>query len=182
MLIIFLKSNSIILKYSFFIIRVTPSQRNDDASVRIEHYDEIDSMYYNPNSIPMHVKNESSAQLEIQLPSNKNGNRECDDTKHSANQNIVNCTVHHVISSDISLSSSSTDGSYLVPHKKYIDYENPAHGYQEKTMEKSEKPIEELSISSNNSETNLKCIRKYDILNLSEMEDHSYETTDKDDT
>lgn len=139
-------------------------------------------MYYNPNNIPMHVKNETTAQLEIHLPSNKNGNEECDDTKNSANQNVVNCTVHHMISSDISLSSSSTDGSYLVPHKKYIDYENPANGHKEKNMAKSEISIEELSISSNNSETNLKSIRKYDVLNLSDIEDHSYETTNKDDT
>ncbi|CAC5370257.1 unnamed protein product [Mytilus coruscus] len=119
---------------------VTPLQRSEETSVIPGHYDEIDSMYDNPINNTISSQNQrNNAELGIRQISNRNDNFENNDTNSSCYQSITTCSVHQVKSSQENYSArSSTDESRLPPCR--------------------------MSDSSDNSETKVKSIQRYETL------------------
>ncbi|CAC5370255.1 DSCAM [Mytilus coruscus] len=138
--------------------RVTPLQRNEETSVIPGQYDEIDSMYYNPINNTISSQNQrNNAELGIHQLSNRTDNFENDDTNSSSYQSITTCTVHQVKSSQENYSARSlTDESYLLPCR--------------------------MSNLSDNSETNIKSIQRYETLNFSDIKENMYTTYNVSDT
>lgn len=72
--------------------------------------------------------------------------------------------------------SSSADDSYLVPCRQYIDLEVMADvNHNENEREHLSIDADTLSETSERSDTNVKSVRKYEILLPLNEEEHSYE-------
>ncbi|CAC5368502.1 NCAM [Mytilus coruscus] len=154
---------------------IPPSRRNEETSVRLAHYDEIDSMYYNPLNITVSPQNDrNNAQLEILQPANTNADN-CN-TNNCSNNNITPAIIHHFNNSQENYSlRSSSDESYLVPCNFIdLDIEKVTENEQEVNSIKDPETLEEeSSVSSDNSETNIKSIQRYEKLRLSDMNGQS---------
>ncbi|XP_076108963.1 uncharacterized protein LOC143076952 [Mytilus galloprovincialis] len=156
--------------------RGTLACRNDESSSRPAHYDEIDSVYYNPvNSTVYH----QAARNNVQNCSRQPLNAPLEDSEpNNMSSRNVHCAIHQFKHSQENNSlRSSFDESYLVPCRNYIDLDNvriTENEQQDTSIEETEINVEESSISSNNSETNIKIIRRYETLNLSDINDHCY--------
>ncbi|CAC5417042.1 unnamed protein product [Mytilus coruscus] len=150
--------------------------RNDDTSIRPAHYDEIDSMYYNPiNSTFSHQDTRNNVQDCTCQP--LNANLEDWEAKNISSRNVL-CTDQQFKPSeeDNSLRSSS-DESYLVPCRNYIDIDIvkiTENEHQDISIEEPEINEDKSSISSYNSETNIKSIRRYETLKISDINEHCY--------
>ncbi|CAC5417059.1 unnamed protein product [Mytilus coruscus] len=158
--------------------RGTLPRRNDETSTRPVHYDEIDSMYYNPiNSTVSHQDTRNNTQNCILQP--LNANLEDWEANNISSRN-VHCAVHQFKPSQENNSlRSSSDESYLVPCRNYIDLDNvkiTENEHHDISIEETAINVDELSISSNNSETNIKIIRRYETLNVSDINEHCYKT------
>ncbi|CAC5417041.1 HMCN [Mytilus coruscus] len=159
--------------------RVAQAQRHDEISVQPAraHYDEIDSMYYNPINETISPQNiRSNTQ---RTPSTGNANFEINETSNSSSENITTYIDHQVIKSSHENNSpgTSSDESYLVPCRNYIDFdiENiPENQHLEINVDELEIPNDESSVSSDNSETNIKNFRKYESLKGSDVNEHCY--------
>ncbi|CAG2254913.1 unnamed protein product [Mytilus edulis] len=136
----------------------TPSQRREEVSVMPGHYDEIESKYYNPIKNTISSQNHRNiAELGLQQLSNMTGNIESDDTKSSSYQSIEPCTVRQVEYSQKNYSArSSLAESYLIPCR--------------------------MSDMSDNSETNIKSVQRYETLNFSAKNENMYTTYNVTDT
>ncbi|CAC5370244.1 CNTN4 [Mytilus coruscus] len=160
-----------------WIERGSSSHRNEETSARQAHYDEINSMYYNPiNNTISHRVTRNNHQQEIRLP--LNANLENNEANSSSSQIIPPCTLNQFkLSKKSNSPRSSSDESYLVPCRNYIDFdiemvnENEQHRYIDTEPEIN---VDESSISSINSETNIKIIRRYKTLNVSDINEHCY--------
>lgn len=133
-------------------------------------------MYYNPiNSTVYHQAARNNAHNCSRQPLN-------DHLEDSAPNNMSSRNVHCVIHQfkhcqENNALRSSSDESYLVPCRNYIDLDNDRiteNEQQDTSIEETELNVEESSISSNNSETNIKIIRRYETLNVSDINDHCY--------
>ncbi|CAG2188814.1 unnamed protein product [Mytilus edulis] len=144
--------------------------------MRPAHYDEIDSMYYNSiNATISHQASRNNVQDSTRQPLNVNlGDWQANNI---SNRNVL-CTVHQLKSSQENNSlRSSSDESYLVPCRNYIDLDNvkiTENEHQDTSNEETAINLDESSISSNNSETNIKVIRRYETLNVSDIYEHCY--------
>ncbi|VDI18928.1 Hypothetical predicted protein [Mytilus galloprovincialis] len=189
--------------------RTPPSRRNEETSVRIPQYDEIDSMYYNPLNItvsPVNTRNDIP--LGITENVTRNANTDICNTNNSSNRRITPAIIHHFNNSQENITlRSSSDESYLVPCRNYLDldiekvtedeqpaisvassfesYLVPCSSYPDLDIEEtteneqvtsindSEISVDESSVSSDNSDTNIKSIQKYEKLRLSDMNGQS---------
>lgn len=144
--------------FSTLFIRKTPSQRREEESVILGHYDEINSMYYNPINNTISSQNHRNiVELGIQQLSNMTDNIERDDTESSSYQSIAPYTVRQVEYSQKNYSArSSTAESYLIPCR--------------------------MSDMSDNSETNIKSVQRYETLNFSAKNENMYTTCNVTDT
>lgn len=100
------------------------------------------------------------------------------ETNSSTSQNIRPCSIegNESCNENNSLRSSS-DESYLVPCKNYIDFDFQKvsdNENQDKRTGEQEVTVDESSFSSDNSETNTKSIQRYETLKKSEMNAHCY--------
>lgn len=188
--------------------RTPSSRRNEETSVRVAQYDEIDSMYYNPLNITISPPNtRNDAQLDIPQSSTRNANTNNCNTNNDSNTNLTPIIQHFNNSQENYSLRSSSDESYLVPCRNYLDldiekvtegeqpvvsvasstesYLVPCSNYPDLDIEEttkneqvtsindSEIPVEESSVSSDNSDTNIKSIQKYEKLRLSDMKGQS---------
>lgn len=160
--------------------RFNPARRNEEPSVRA-HYDEIHSIYDNPvNAIISQQSTSSIAPLQNIQPSISNANFENNKSDVNNSSGIIKGTVDQIISSQGNLSRSPTADSYVVPCGTNFDFENTfTNANYDSNTEEPEIPIEESSTSSNNSETNIKCIRSYETLNVTDREKHYYDDCNK---
>lgn len=162
--------------------RVNPSRRNEETSVRA-HYDEINSIYDNPVNVTISQQSTSStAPFENIQPSISNANFENNesDANKSSEIPISKGTVDQIISSQGNLSRSPTADSYVVPCGTNFDFENTfTNANYDSNTDEPEIPVEESSTSSNNSETNIKFIRRYETLNVTDREEHYYDDCNK---
>lgn len=151
--------------------------RNEETSTRPVHYDEIDSMYYNPlNAIGSQPDTSHVAQHEIQQPSIAYAE---DSAAHNwTNRKILPYADHNFkpnMKNDSTRSSS--DDSYLVPCRNYIELDiekENENEFQDMNTEEPEINLDQSSDSSDNSETNIKAIGRYEALKLCDMKQHSY--------
>ncbi|CAC5417081.1 unnamed protein product [Mytilus coruscus] len=188
---------------------IPQARRNEETAVRPAHYDEIDSMYYNPLNITVSPPNtRNDRQLEIPQQSTNHANTDNCNTNNGSNKNITPAIINDFnISQENNSLRSSSDESYLVPCRNYLDLEiekvtedeqqvisiaSSDKSYlvpcnytdsdieketeserQVNSIEDSEIPVEESSVSSDNSETNIKSIHRYEQLRLSDMNGQS---------
>lgn len=140
------------IHHNILIFRDIPSRRHEEVSVIPGHYDEIDSMYYNPiNNLISSQNHRNIAELGVQQLSNGTVNFENDDSNSSSYQSIAPCSLRQIESIQDKYSArSSTDESYLIPCR--------------------------MSDLSDNSETNIKSIQRYETLNFPAKIENMYTT------
>ncbi|CAC5382936.1 unnamed protein product [Mytilus coruscus] len=165
---------------TFVISRINFPQENETTCVRQRaHYDEIDSLYYNPmNNISRQAgilsQQPQTEQLEIRphletMPF-------IIDLYHPTSQEIAsdedNST--NILQDNLSGRPSSEE-SYLVPCRKYIDLENIARNkLEENQRDQLDINVEDISLASESSETNAKSVNKYETLLPLKTNEHSY--------
>lgn len=149
-------------------------------------YDEIDSVYYNPN---VNVSPEPSfdlSQLDTLLSSGDDrsiGDATTDNVRTgSFNHEIIQSdTDSNILRVENVSGRSSSDDSYLVPCRNYINLEigfNHEHSHQIRETENFGDGFSASnSESSESSETHIKSDRKYETLATASIGEHSYETT-----
>ncbi|CAC5368484.1 unnamed protein product [Mytilus coruscus] len=157
--------------------RVHHGHRHAEISVHPAHYDEIDSMYYNP--INETISRQNIRRNTQRTPSTGNVNFEIGKTDNSSSENITLYIDHQVIKSSHENNSqgSSSDESYLVPCRNNIDFDIkniPENHHLEINVDEPEIPNDESSVSSDNSETNIKSFRRYESLKGSDVNEHCY--------
>ncbi|XP_052074620.1 uncharacterized protein LOC127712276 isoform X2 [Mytilus californianus] len=163
--------------------RGTLPRRNEELSARPDHYDEIDSMYYNPINLTIYPQNTTrNAQFETRRLSIDNNILEDPETYNSSKEKIRPRNVHEwEHSREDNSPRSSSEESYLVPCRNYIDFDLEKVNQNEQQERSADEPgihVDELSISSDDSETNTKSIRTYEILKLSDINGHSNRKND----
>lgn len=146
------------------------SSRNDETSTRLDHYDEITSSYYNPQA------KRNNTQQEIHQPLNSNEHLE---TYSVSCKNITPKTIHQDSQCQENVSSrSSSEESYLAPCRSYVNTDltnNTKYESPDRNIVLADTPLlEELSVASDISETNMKGILKYESLQLSNTNEHAY--------
>ncbi|CAC5424079.1 unnamed protein product [Mytilus coruscus] len=146
-------------------------------------YDEIDSVYYNPNINDRPEPSFDSTQHETPLISGNGrgiGNITTDNVRTgSFNHEIIQSdTDSNILRADNVSARSSSDDSYLVPSRNYINLEvgfTDEHSHQ---IGEPENLSDGLSASnSESSETHIKSDHKYETLATANIGEHSYETT-----
>lgn len=71
---------------------------------------------------------------------------------------------------------SSSEESYLVPCRKYLDLDNLSKNeLHDNQGDKLSAEIDDLSVASDSSETNAKSVKKYETLLPVNTEEHSYQ-------
>lgn len=155
--------------------RVHHEHRHAETSAHPVHYDEIDSMYYNP--INGTISRQHIRRITHCTSSTGNANFEISETGNSSRENITPYIDHEVINSSHANKSpgSSSDESYLVPCRNYIDFDIkniPENQHLEINVDEPEIPNDESSVSSDNSETNIKIFRRYESLKGSDVNEH----------
>ncbi|CAC5368508.1 unnamed protein product [Mytilus coruscus] len=157
--------------------RGSSPHRNEEISTRPVHYDEINSMYYNPiNAIGSQQAIRHVAQHEIQQPSIANVE---DSAAHNwSNRKILPYAVHKFKPNEKNDSPrSSSDDSYPVPCRNYIELDiekENENELQDMNTEEPEIDLDQSSDSSDNRKTNIKAIGRYEALKLCDMKEDSY--------
>lgn len=146
------------------------SSKHDETSTRLDHYDEITSSFYNPQA------SRNNTQHEIQQPLNSNRNLE---TYSVSCRNNTPKTVHQdAPCQDNGSSTSSSDESYLAPCRSYVNTDltnnTKYEGHDRNIVLADIHLLEEMSVASDNSETNMKGILEYETLQLSNTNEHAY--------
>lgn len=130
-------------------------------------------MYYNPiNETLSHENIRSNTQRTPSTGIEYFENRE-------TNNRFSETFIDHQLESSHENNSpvSSSNESYLVPCKKYIDFDlQKLSDNRDVNMSNDEPEItnDESSVSSNNSDTNTKSIQRYESLKASDINEHCY--------
>lgn len=164
--------------YLICLSRETQAHRHDATSVQLAraHYDEIESMYDNPINETIFCQYiRSNTQ---RTPSTGIGNFEIGETDSSSGEKTTPYIDQVKKSSHENNSlGSSSDESYLVPCRNHIDFDiKNIHENQqlEINVDEPEIPNDESSVSSDNSETNIKMFRRYESFKGSDVNEHCY--------
>lgn len=160
--------------------RTSLAPRNRETATRQDHYDDIDTVNFNPVNVDNYLEDSRNNACAISQCENSNENLENCDTKNSDCQYITPCSIHQFKSSlKDNAPQSLTGESDIFPSRNLTDidiHEDNENGEHDTHIEELEIQIDISSIESDNSDTIVKGIRKYETLQISDVNEHSYTT------